>query len=130
MEEVQVNSHGVNAKIKAHILSDDEMRRIGFTDYAKDAWHFCRTVMEEKSKSRYGSYDFEVSFGVNIPKDGSDIRIDVLDEAFLQPYDYQYMLEMDPTFGVALKVKEQVEKWMKYLQDNGVLEGHEYGEYI
>ena len=130
MSEVKVNSHGVNAKIKAHILSDDEMRKIGFTDYAKDAWYFCRTVMEEKSKRRYGGIDFEVSFSVRIPKDGSDIRIDVLDEAFCQPYDYQYILERNPTFGVALKVKEQVEKWMKYLQDNGVLSGHIEGEYI
>lgn len=130
MSEVQVNSHGVNSKIKAHILSEDEMRRIGFTDYKKDTWYFCRTVMEEKSKRRYGGIDFEVSFGVSIPKDGSDISIDVLDEAFCQPYDYQYMLEKNPTFDVALKVKEKVEEWMKYLQDNGVLSGHEYGEYI
>ena len=130
MEEVKVNSHGVNAKIKAHILSDDDMRRIGFTDYKKDTWYFCRIVMEERSKRKYGGIDFEVSFSVSIPKDGSDIRIDVLDEAFCQPYDYQHMLERNPTFGVALKVKEQVEKWMKYLQDNGVLSGHIEGEYI
>lgn len=27
-------------------------------------------------------------------------------------------------------VKAQVEEWMKYLQDNGVLSGHNYGDYI
>ena len=27
-------------------------------------------------------------------------------------------------------VKEQVEDWMKYLQDNKVISGHVYGEYI
>lgn len=130
MEEVQVNSHGVNAKIKAHILSDDEMRKIGFTDYKKDTWYFCRIVMREVSKQRYSSYDFEVSFGVSIPKDHSDIRIDVLDEAFCQPYDYQRILSKNPKHPIATIVNEQVEKWMKYLQDNGVLEGHIYGEYI
>ena len=33
---IELNSNGVNKKIKAHILSDDEMREIGFTDYGKD----------------------------------------------------------------------------------------------
>lgn len=32
-EKVEVNSHGVNAKIKAHILSEEEMREIGFTNH-------------------------------------------------------------------------------------------------
>lgn len=33
---VELNSHGVNKLIKATILSDEKMREIGFTDYAKD----------------------------------------------------------------------------------------------
>lgn len=132
MSDISVNSNGVNAKIKATILSEKEMRRIGFTDFAKDRWYFYRNIITEKAKGRYGygRYDFEVSFSVVIPKDGSDIRIDVLDEAFCQPYDYQYILEKNPTHEVALQAKEKVEELMKYLQDNGVLEGHKYGEYI
>ena len=124
---VEVNSHGVNKLIKATILSDERMREIGFTDYGKDRWYFCRFINFPKEKRYRG---IEISFSVTIPKDGSDIRIDVLDEAFLQPYDYQYMLEKNPQFKICLIVKEQVEEWMKYLQDNGVLSGHVYGEYI
>ena len=33
---VEVNSNGVNKLIKYNILSDEEMRDIGFTDYAED----------------------------------------------------------------------------------------------
>lgn len=39
-EKVEVNSNCVNTKIKAHILSEKEMREIGFTDYSKDRWFF------------------------------------------------------------------------------------------
>lgn len=41
---VEVNSHGVNKLIKATILSDKEMREIGFTDYSKDNWYFSRLI--------------------------------------------------------------------------------------
>ena len=74
--------------------------------------------------------EFDISFSVSIPKDGTDIRIDVLDEDFCQPYDYQKMLENDSKFEPCVIVKEQVEEWMTYLQDKGVLYGHVYGEYI
>lgn len=125
---VGVNSNGVNKSIKYNILSDEEMRDIGFTDYAKNTWYFRRMIKFPKDKKRYR--EFDISFSISIPKDGSDIRIDVLDEDFCQPYDYQYMLDKNPKFEPCLIVKEQVEEWMKYLQDKGVLSGHIYGEYI
>ena len=122
---VEVNSNGVNKSIKYNILSDEEMRAIGFTDYFKNTWYFCKMI---KFPKEYRGLD--ISFNVSIPKDNSYIEIDVLDEAFCQPYDYQYMLDKNPKFEPCLIVKEQVEEWMKYLQDKGVLSGHVCGEYI
>ena len=87
-------------------------------------------VLNEPTAHFFASACFNISFNVSIPKDNSDIQIDVLDEAFCQPYDYQYMLDKNPEFEPALVVKEQVEDWMKYLQDNEVISGHVYGEYI
>ena len=49
---------------------------------------------------------------------------------FCQSYDYQRILERNPSHQLAGIVREQVEKWMEYLQDNGVLSGHVKGEYI
>ena len=126
-EEVKVNSNGVNSKIKAHILSDEEMKAIGFTNYYEPTWYFCRSIKFPKTKRYKG---FDISFSVSIPKNGSDIRIDVLDEDFCQPYDYQYMLNKDPKFKPALITFEQVEEYMEYLQSKGVLSGHVKGEYI
>lgn len=125
--KVEVNSNCVNAKIKAHILSDEEMKEIGFTDYSKTTWFFCRSIKFPK-EVRYRNFD--ISFSLSIPKDGSDIRIDVLDEDFCQPYDYQSMLRKNPTFEPALIILDQVEEHMKYLQSKGVLSGHVKGEYI
>lgn len=126
-EKVEVNSNCVNAKIKAHILSDKEMREIRFTDYYEPNWCFCKPIKFPQTKRYRG---FNISFSVSIPKDGSDIRIDVLDEDFCQPYDYQSMLRKNPTFEPALIVYEQVEEWMEYLQSKCVLSGHVKGEYI
>lgn len=136
MANVEVNSHGVNKLIKATILSDEKMKEIGFhknyydwTDYEEYSpyWYFSKMIQFPKEK-RWR--DVEISFDVHIPKDDSDIDIMVIDEDFGQPYDYQRILEKSPNHECANIVKEQVEKWMKYLQDNGVLSGHNYGEYI
>ena len=43
-EEIKVNRNCVNAKIQAHILSEPEMRKTGFTDHGKDNWYFCRML--------------------------------------------------------------------------------------
>ena len=116
----------MNAKIQAHILSEPEMRKIGFTDHAKDSWYFAGCYVFRK-RNFTGILRF---LSVTIPQNEDDIRIDVLDEAFLQPYDYQRILSGHPDHETALIVQEQVEKWMDYLQKSGVLSGHIRGEYI
>lgn len=121
--EIIVNSHSTNTEIKAHILSDEDMRLIGFTDLNPSKWYYFRIV------PNLGN-GIEISFNVTIPKDGSDIEIITLDEDFLQPYDYQYILSRNPNFEYAVKVHDFVEKQMAYLQNAGVLSGHRYGEYI
>lgn len=124
---IEANSNGVNSLIKYNILSDERMREIGFTDHSKSRWYFSRMINFPKDK-RYSGFD--ISFNVSIPKDGSDLRIDILDEDFLQPYDYQYLLEKNPDLEPALIISKQVEKWISYLTEAGVLSGHVYGEYI
>ena len=125
--DVELNNHGVNKLIQYTILSDERMRKIGFTDHSKDSWYFCRRVKFPNNRRYTG---FDITFNVTIPKDKSDISIDILDEHFLQPYDYQHMLDVNPGFEPCLIVKEQVEEWMEFLHKSGVISGHLYGEYI
>lgn len=130
-KDVEVNSHGVNKNIKVNycklsVLSKEKLNEIGFTEHRKGYLYFCRGITFPKNKYK----NLEVTFSVTISRDGSDIRIDVLDEAFCQPYDYQRMLQDNPEFEPALIVREQVETWMKYLTENGIIYGHNYGDYI
>lgn len=133
---VELNSKGVNKLIKYNILSDEEMKRIGFhknyyegTDYEQYSpyWYFCRMIQFPKEK-RWKNV--EISFNVKIPKDGSDLDIMVLDDDFCQPYDYQGILSRNPNVKCSLIVKEEVEKWMEYLQVNGVISGFVKDMYI
>ena len=133
---VEVNSHGVNKAITYNILSAEKMKEVGFhknyyegTDHETPApyWYFIRGIQFPKEK-RWRNVD--ISFQVNIPKDGSDLDIMVLDMDFCQPYDYQYILNKNPKNECAQIVKDGVERWMAYLQENSVLSGHVYGEYI
>lgn len=120
-EPVERNKNGNNAKIKVHVLPEEKMREIGFTDYSKDTWYYCKSVYKKG----------DISFDVSVKKDdSSDWRIDVLDEDFMQPYDYQSTLREYPRATVPLTVRNEVEKYMKILADAGVISGHEYGEYI
>lgn len=118
----EVNERGMNSKIRATVLPDERMREIGFTNFDEPRWYFCKSVGEKNG---------EISFNVTIPKARPDLlQIDVLDDDFLQPYDFQHLLEVNPDFKFALEVWRNVERWMKTLADAGVISGHEYGEYI
>lgn len=117
-DKVPLNSKGQNANIKANILSDEEMRELGFTDYAKDRWYFCRGV---------GGKDSDISFNITIFKKTKDIQIDVLDEMFLQPYDFQMYIG---TVAVANRVYDDVQNYMKFFMDNGVIYGYTLCDYI
>lgn len=130
---IELNSRGVNKLIKATILSDEKMVEAGFRKIEpanggrENYWRFSKQIHFPKDK-RWK--DTEISFVVKIPEDGSDIDIVTIDDDFGQAYDYQYILEKNPNNECANIVKSQVEEWMEYLQNIGVLSGHEYGEYI
>jgi hypothetical protein len=117
--EIKTNKYGTNEAIKVHLKPDNEMRKLGFTDYCEGYWYYHKDL------------NCDISFGLTVNKnDSSDMRIDVLDENFCQPYDYQYFLENNPNFKVALEIQGKVEAIMFKLKEAGILSGHEYGEYI
>ena len=117
--EYSINKNGNNKKLKVNILHEDRMRKFGFTDNKKDTWYYCRMLKGE------------ISFSISINKENpEDFRIDVLDDDFCQPYDYQYMLSKNKNHKYAKAIMEKVEEQMEKLQSWGIVEGHIYGEYI
>ena len=130
---VKVNSLGTNEAIKFNfnkeLLKQNGFKLIEEPNYP-DAWpippHWCY--------NKFFSYkSLEVTFSVNYYIElykGSQFCIDVIDDDFGQPYDYQHMLEKTPDFIYAKKVQEFVENEMEKLQANGIISGHIRGEYI
>ncbi|MGM1044724.1 MAG: hypothetical protein ACQEXX_01120 [Bacillota bacterium] len=58
------------------------------------------------------------------------LKIDVLDESFLQPYDYQYLLVENPNNLFARNVSNKVEQVLKEMQDDGIIDGYTSGMYV
>lgn len=106
---VTLTKHQNNAALGVNILPDAEMRAYGFTDHAPEEWYLCRKVSE----------DGTTTLNLTIAKDGSDWVIDVLDEYFLQPYDYQGLLERNPDNGYARAVADECERQYRLLPDAG-----------
>lgn len=117
-EGVTLNSHHCNAAIQVTVLSDEEMRAAKFTDHREGWWYYSHRLFDT------------ISFNISIAKDGSDWNIDVLDEDFLQPYDFQRIIQNNPTLPYARKVASCVEEQMSYLHNKGIINGHNKGEYI
>lgn len=116
--DVPLTKRKQNAVIQANILDDKKMREIGFTDYSKDSWYYCIGL---------GS---KISFNVSINKKTSEIKIDVLDEYFLQPFDYQAQIQDGRNDDFINNINKQVQEQMKYLMDTGVITGYRMGDYI
>lgn len=104
---------------KYNLLSDEEMRALGFTDNVKDIWFYSRYVPFPKTDNYI---DFDIAVSVSLAKDGSKAVVRVLDDAFCQPYDYEYMLSRNPDLDAALIVKDYVDNLLATLKSAGILQ--------
>ena len=131
-ESVEINKHGVNKNIKYNILTLDKMEELGFRQAPPNnpyEWYFCRILEKPKKRDRH----INISLNIKLPFDPKEeLDISVLDEDFLQPYDYQYILSQPESERnkVALAVRDEVEYYIDEMQKAGVLSGHKKGDYI
>jgi len=116
----EADSRGLNVAITSNILPEEQMRKLGFTDHLESVWYY----------SKYVSKNKQITFNVSIPKDGSRFEIDILDENFLQPYDYQAILSSNPNNHYAKQIKKTVEDHMQQLFNYGIIAGWKPGMYI
>ena len=94
-------------------ITEQKLRDYGFTDFSNGHWYLCKNL-----------YKNEISFNLDILKaDYSHVEIDVLDENFGKPYDYEWLLSMNKNAKVANKVKKAYDKMVnKLLKDKILLE--------
>lgn len=122
---VEINEHGNNAAIKVHILDDYLMRDFGFKYFGgvptrpqdTPRWYFCKSVHRD------------ITFNFTIYSE-DDWQIDILDECFGQPYDYQAMYESGNRRPVVMAVMKNVDEIMCSLKYKGIISGWEVGDYI
>lgn len=120
--DVPINKKSQNTNIKVNILDDSKMRMIGFTDYSNDRWYFNKLVYDKCGG---------VSFGLTIDKKTCKYKIDVLDEQWLQTYDYQNMYKFGLANNEVVKtIHNNVQKLMKFLMDSGIITGYKENDYI
>lgn len=119
-EGPKVDETGLSLAIQFHVRPESEMLAAGFRIPYEGADHYylCRMV------------ESDISMNVTVPMDGSRGRIDVLDEEFCQPYDYQHMLSQRPHHPFATKVKDKVDDEMERLVEAKILSGWSRGDYI
>ena len=113
---VPLNDRGQNANIKFGNVSEDTLKSFGFWN-TKDSWYMNVVVSSE----------MDITFNISIVKSTKEVIIDVLDEEFLQPYDYQEMLGLN---DIANEVHCKVQDCMKSLVDSGIIVGYSMGDYI
>lgn len=117
---VKINEHGNNAAIKVHILDDATMKLNGFRRFISGEdnwWYFCNRVYKD------------ITFNMMI-YDSGDWAIDILDEWFCQPYDYQAMYESGNYRPVVLTVMKNVNEIMDSFVHKGIISGWKVGDYI
>ena len=113
---VSVNDRGNNANIKAGLgVTDETMIANGFRQY-NGRWNYIKDL------------GHDITLGIYILCDC--VIIDVFDECFCQPYDYQYYLSKYPNSKIALEVHNQVQTVMKQLSDEGIIVGYTANDYI
>lgn len=117
---VEINEHGNNSAIKVHILDEATMKRNGFLRFIGGVdhwWYFCNRVYKD------------ITFNMTI-YDSGDWRIDILDECFCQPYDYQAMYESGNRRPVVMTVMKNVNEIMDSFVHKGIISGWKVGDYI
>lgn len=115
---ITLDENGLNAAITATALDDERMRAMGFTDHRPEVWFYSAPIA------------FDIFFHLTIPKDGNRLRIDVIDEEFGQPYDYQMLLRQKNPPPVAETARIAVEALLQMFTNVGVLHGWKPGMYV
>ena len=114
------NSRGQNANIKGHVVDDEIMKQHGFHYDAKyEQWDYVQCL-----------YD-EITLYIHISEgDEDNVVIDVIDDDFCQPYDYQSYLGNKPDARVPIIVHRQVQSKMKELMKAGIVTGYTLEDYV
>ncbi|MCL1700767.1 hypothetical protein [Lysinibacillus sp. Bpr_S20] len=117
-EELTSKGFTNRIKIKSN-QTVESLMEYGFSNHHEPTLYFFSMLIDD------------ISFGISVDKKSLVIKnIDVLDENFLQPYDYQRILMNDMNHKYARMVFDKVDVVLNKLQNDGLIEGYLRGMYI
>lgn len=116
----ELTSKGFTNKIKINEgVTVDQLIQYGFTNNHKPSLYYSSMIEED------------VSFNLSVDKETLEITsIDVLDEDFGQPYDYQMILMDGIDNSYAKRVFDKVNDIFNQMKVAGIITGFKRGMYI
>ena len=117
IKETEVDERGQNKNLRFHIINEHLMESVGFK-HTHDFWLL---------------YDCIDCISINILiKDNGVGVIDVLDDEFCQPYDFQQMIleKGDNAPKMAIEIQRKLYTILDSMKTFGILEGWEWGDYV
>lgn len=115
-----LTEEGFNKNIRVNPKQTvEKLVKYGFTNYREPCLYYGRYLGNE------------IGFSITVDKETLEIeRLDVLDEDFCQPYNYQSILMKEPTHEFARDIYNKVNNILGKLQNDEVIEGFEVGMYV
>lgn len=116
----ELTSKGFTNRIRIHPdQTKDSLLKYGFTNFNKPTLYYMKMI------------DHNTSFNLSVAVDSLEITsIDILDENFGQPYDYQCYILNDDITSKVLNTYNKVNNILSKLQKDGTIIGFERGMYI
>ena len=117
IKDTKVDERGQNKNLRFHIVDKNIMRKVGFEH--TDGFWILRECLNHVS--------------VNIKISDDEVgEIDVLDDEWLQPYDFQYMIQNrgDDAPQTAKEIQKKLYSILDVMKTFGILEGWEWGDYV
>lgn len=127
-----MNKHKTNAALQGHILSDDKMLAAGFDvspifkkkrEKAKEYFCYKKLVYP-------GIKDPDLSLFITVYRDSQDVNVKILNSVG-EMYDYCDIFNSAKGENkIAMMTKMQVEFWLTYFQDKGIITGYSFGDFV
>ena len=117
IKETEIDENGQNKNLRFHIVDESLMRSVGFR-HTYNFWILCDSIDR-------------ISINVKITDDEIG-TIDVLDDYFCQPYDFQMMIAQsgDKAPKTAVEIQHKLYTILDSMKTFGILEGWEWGDYV
>lgn len=119
-DKEELTSKGFTNRIKINPnQTKDTLMMYGFTNFNRPTLFYMKMV------------DQNISFNLSVDVDSLEItNIDILDENWCQPYDYQHHIMSGNITGKARNTYNKVNNILSKLQNDGIIIGFEKGMYI